>query len=220
VSDVDLHAFEVEIPGGGELMLHSEKEVERWEQQAKSYIEDYQLTKVNDLSIVGMILMQQIEVFRAQMLANGMRAKFHPDEHYPMGEYERVALSPADRRDATQTMLKAGAEITRLEVALGIDKKTRDAGGKGELQDYLVIAKRAAHEYGVHIVERVKFVEGAIMDLSMKLRVLDNADAEDRAYHGITSESILNDLRKTIATMHDRDKEWAADKGVLFRGKL
>jgi hypothetical protein len=58
------------------------------------------------------------------------------------------------------------------------------------------------------------------MDLSMKLRVLDNADAEDRAYHGITSESILNDLRKGIATMHDRDKEWAADKGVLFRGKL
>jgi hypothetical protein len=57
-------------------------------------------------------------------------------------------------------MLKAGGEITRLEVALGIDKKTRDAGGKGELQDYLVIAKRAAHEYGVHIVERVKFVEG------------------------------------------------------------
>lgn len=220
MSDVDVHAFEVEVPGGGKLMLHSAEEVEKWETQATSYIEDYQLTKVNDLSIVGMILMQQIEIFRAQMASNGMRVKFHPESHAPTGEYERFALSPGDRRDASQTALKAGGEVTRLEEKLGIDKKTRDAGGKGELQDYLVLAKRAAHEYGIHIVDRVKFVEGLIMDLSMKLRVLDNADAEDRAYHGITAETVLNDLRKGIATMHDRDKEWAKDKGVLFRGKL
>ena len=216
----DVHDFEVEIPGGGKLLLHSAEEVENWNTTARAYVEDYGLTKVNDLKIVGMILMQQIEVFRAQQLANGMRVKFDEATHVPSGEYERVALSPADRRDATQTMLKAGAEITRLEEKLGIDKKTRDAGGKGELQDYLVLAKRAAHEYGIHIVDRVKFVEDLIMDLSTKLRILDNTDAEDRAYEGVTSESILNDLRKGIATMHERDKEWAKDKGVLFRGRL
>lgn len=212
--------FEVEIPGGGTLHLNSAEEVDLWNTKAKSYVDDYGLTKVNDLSIVGMILMQQIEVFRAQQWANGRQAKLDEQTHEPTGEYARVGLSAADKRDATQMMLKAGAEITRLEEKLGIDKKTRDAGGKGELQDYLVLVKRAAHEYGVHIVGRVRFVEDLIMDLSTKLRVLDNTDAEDRAYEGVTSESILNDLRKGIAEMHRRDEEWAKEKGVLFRGKL
>lgn len=216
----DPHNFEVAIPGGGKLHLHTAEEVELWDTTADAYVQDYGLTKVNDLKIVGMILMQQIEIFRAQQLSNGRQAVFDKETYEPSGEYERIGLSPADKRDATQMMLKAGAEVTRLEEKLGIDKKTRDAGGKGELQDYLVVVKRAAHEYGLHIVERVKFVEALVMDLSTKLRILDNTDAEDRAYEGVTADSILNDLRKGIATMHENDETWAKEKGVLFRGKL
>jgi hypothetical protein len=216
----DVHDFEVDVPGGGKLLLWSAEEVEKYNMQAKAYAEDYGLTKVNDLAILGMILDQQIEAFRAQQLRNGQRVKFDEDTHAPTGEYERIALSPADKRDASQGALNAAAEITRLEKLLGIDKKTRDAGGKGELQDYLVLVKRLALEYGVHITDRVKFVEDLIMDLSTKLRILDNTDAEDRAYEGVSTESIMNDLRKGIAEMHRRDQVWAKEKGALYRGKV
>lgn len=214
--DLEAHTFEVDMPGGGHLHLHSPEEMELWNTLRERYIDDFGLVKVTDQISVGMLLTQQMALYRAQQLSNGRRVKMA--EAGPTGEYERVP--PEETLAATGQMDKAINQIGKLEERLGIDKKSREAGGKYELQDYLRVAKGAAHEFGIHISERVMFIEQMAMDVSMMIRILDNADDEDRNYHGISEAGIVNHMRKCLEVMHSKDQEWAKEKGALFVGKL
>lgn len=55
-SHVPPSSFEVELPAGGRLHLHSVEEVDLWEESKQRYVEDYQLTQQNDLLLLGAIL--------------------------------------------------------------------------------------------------------------------------------------------------------------------
>jgi hypothetical protein len=211
--------YEVELPSGGKMYLQSAEEVDLWENSHARYIEDYHLTKTNDLVLVGALLQQQVTLYRAQCSLNGMEAQLD-NSGVPTGRYVQRKLD-ADETDKFIKMLNSASDqIQRVEKALGIDKVSREAGGAVTVENYLRTLKRAAHERGIHIATRVKKYEAFCMELKMKLRILKNADAEDRAYHDITPEKVLDWARDVLDALEEHDKKFAREKGALYVGKL
>jgi hypothetical protein len=211
--------FEVELPAGGKLLLHSLEEVELWEESSKRYMQDYQLTQQNDLLLLGAILSQQLLSFRAQQRMNGMAPKLD-GKGLPTGHYERTQVKVADMGAAQTTILKASGEIRELEKALGIDKKTREAGGAHTVQNYVSTLKAAARHYGVHLSTRMREYEKVMMEARWRLRMLTNADAEDRSYHKITPQSICDWLAGELARIEQLDQRYAHEKHKVFLGRI
>lgn len=190
--------FEVELPAGGKLRLQSVEEVELWDEVSQRYKADYQLVKTNDLMLLGAILSQTVAMFRAQ----------------------QDLSDPKKSDSAVGKIGKASEQIRELEKSLGIDKKTREQGGQHTVGDYITRLKRAAHERGIMIAERTKRYEAFNMELRWKVRLLRNGDEEDKAYHGISEESIIAWAEKELDELEAKDKEWAKQKGKVFVGQL
>jgi hypothetical protein len=191
-------AFTVELPAGGLIALNSAEEVNLWNGSAKRYIEDYGIIKQNDLVLVGACLTHQLTMYRAQ----------------------QELTDPKKASSAQNTIIKAATEIRELEKALGIDKKTREAGGQHTISDFLTRLKRAGHVKGVHIAERVKLMEAFTNELRWKVRLLENGDDEDRAYHGLTHENVVKWAAVELAKIEEHDKKFATEKGATFVGRL
>lgn len=190
--------FDVDLPNGGKLTLKDADEVKMWKESKKKYMDDFGLNKANDLMMLGAILSQALIMYRAQS----------------------DLLEPKKATNAQNVMINAAKEIRELEKALGIDKKTREAGGKHETRDYVTQLKRAAHAKGVRIVERTKEYEAFAMELRWKLRLLRNGDDEDKEYEGITESSVLEWAERKLAELESKDQEWADQKGKLYVGRL
>lgn len=211
--------FEVELPNGGKLHLLSAEEVKMWQDSEQSYKTDYALAKTNDLILLGAILTQQLALFRAQQKINGMEPVLDAN-NVPTGQMQVVKLKATDLAAAQETVRKASKEIRDIEIALGIDKKSREAGGQQTVPQYVTLLKRAAHDYGVHISKRTLAYEAFAMELRTKLRILANADEEDKAYEGVSEASVLEWARNELAKLEQVDKDFAKDKGKVYVGKL
>jgi hypothetical protein len=191
--------FDVELPGGGVLELQDSAEVDLWVTTSARYISDYALVKQNDLVLLGAILSQNLAMFRAQ----------------------RDLIDPKKASAAQNIIIKAASEIRELEKALGIDKKTREAGGQHTVSNYIATLKRAGHEKGVHIAHRIKAYEAFVMELRWRVRLLRNGDDEDRRYHGILNERELVEwVERKLVELEEADKKYAREKHKVFVGRL
>lgn len=211
--------FDVEMPAGGRMYLQSAEEVDLWVKTMARYMDDYHLTNINDLHMLGAILQQQVLLFRSQRMLNGMEAELD-NSGVPTGRYVQKKLDAEATASAQKIMNTATGQITSLEKVLGITKEQRESGGQVSVEQYLRTLKRAAHERGIHIVKRVTAYEQFVQDLSWRLRVLKNADAEDRAYHDITPEKVCDWAREQIEELAEVDRKFAKERGALYVGKL
>lgn len=211
--------FEVELPIGGSLQLQTPEEVQMWNHAMSKYKSDYALTKTNDLVLLGAILTQNLAMFRAQQTMNGMEPELDAQQ-IPTGRYKKVPVKTAEAAAAQKIVLNAAGEIREIEKALGIDKKTRDAGGGDSIAGYLGALKVAGRQLGVHVVKRTKAYEEFAMELRWRLRVLANGDQEDKAHHNISEASICEFATNRLTELEQIDKEFAKDKGKVFAGKL
>lgn len=190
--------FRVDLPAGGSLELNNVDEVELWNESGKRFVDDYGITKTNDLVLLGALMTQTIHMYRGQL-----------------------DMSDAKKASAAQNIvIKAATEIRELEKALGIDKKTRESGGQHTVGDFVKTLKAAAHEKGVHIAKRTKAYEAFAMDLRWRIRLLRNGDSEDRQYHGISEKSIVTFCETELAGLEEIDKVFAREKGKIFVGRL
>lgn len=187
-----------DLPAGGQIELKSAEEVDEWNKLAAGYIADFGLIRTNELAQLGAILAQQIAQNRA------------------MQDMSDIKKAPA----AVSIITKTSETIGELEKRLGIDRKSLQAGAKDDLGDYVKLLKRAGHARAVHITERTKAFEAFCMELRWKLRVLQNADDEDKRHHGLTYESVCQWAGIQLAEIEAKDKTWAHEKGKLFVGRL
>lgn len=192
--------FTVELPAGGTLTLDDAEEVDLWNTATERYLEDYAINKQGDKLLLGAVLSQQLAMFRAQ----------------------RQMQDPKLRKEARKTITEAAAEVRELEKALGIDKKTREAGGQHTVASYVTNLKRAAHEKGIHISARVKAYEKFAMELRQIIRLLRNGDAEDRQYHrdSTSEKTVVEWAEKRLAELEELDKQWARDKGAIALARI
>lgn len=212
-------AFEVKLPQGGTLILKTQDEVDAWDRTSDAYIKEYRLTKANDLILLSAILSQSLTMFRAQQRLNGMVAE-KDQAGVPTGRYIEEEVDPKTLAASQGAITKASEEIRALEKALGIDKKSREAGGAYNVADYIATLKKAAHEMGIHISERFKFSEDVMMEARWKIRLLRNGDPEDRQHHDVSPDKIIDWLEKKLAEAEQVDIDFAKNKGHLYLGKL
>ena len=211
--------FQVELPAGGSMYLQTAEEVEMWNRSSERYQEDFHLTKTNDLVLLGAILQQQVTLFRAQMALNGTEPELD-NSGIPTGRYIQKKLDADDTGAYIRMLNSATEQIQKIEKSLGIDKVTRESGGQMSVSNYLTTLKRAAHLRGIHITERTKKYEEVANELRWRIRVLRNADAEDRAYHDITPESILKFAEDKLEEILQHDKDFAKEWGKVYAGQL
>lgn len=210
--------YKVEHPAGGHLHLQTPDEVSLWEGALKRYREDYTFSKMNDLFTLGSLLQQQVILFRAQTLINGMEPEIRGG--IPTGSYVKVTIEAGEMEKLQKQMNAASAEMRSLEKQLGIDKATREAGGAHTLDSYLKTLKRAAHQRAIHISKRTLEYERVVNEARVKLRILFSGDAEDRQYHNITPKTVLMWLKDELAQLEEADKKFNRDKGKVFIGQL
>ena len=211
--------FEVDLPAGGKLHLQSLEEVELWEESMKRYIDAYQFAEQNDLLTLGAILSQQLVIFRAQQAMNGMEPELD-EELIPTGRWKCGEVKASDMSSAAATITRASEEVRALEKQLGIDKKTREAGGQHTVADYVKTVKAAAREYGLHISHRLKAYEKFTMEARWRLRLLENGDDEDLAYHDLSPEKFCAWARRELGELEEIDKEFAREKHAVVVGRL
>lgn len=211
--------LEVELPAGGRLALQTVEEVDMWDRTAKRYTDDYALTKANDQILLGVILTQTLTMFRATQAINGMVPKLDQNKN-PTGQYDRVEVKAADAAKYQGMILKAAEDIRQTEKALGIDKKTRDAGGQDSVANYLGELKIAGRQFAIHISKRTKAYEEFVMELRWRVRVLRFGDDEDRAHHGITLESVVQFAEDRMAALEQVDQDFAQQKQAVFVGRM
>lgn len=209
----------VSLPAGGVLHLQTPDEVQFWKESAEKYSQEYALMKQNDLVTLGLLLQQQIIIYRCQMAVNGMEAETDAND-VPTGRYRRVRIDAADLSTFQGTMTRASQEMRALEKQLGIDKATREKGGKHTVDSYIRASKSAGHTMGVHIAKRVLEYERVFNEARVRLRILKNGDEQDMAYHNITKATIIRWLWDECQRLEDVDKKFAKEKGKLFVGKL
>lgn len=207
----------VDMPAGGSTTLHNEAEVELWTSLSERYRSDYRLTKINDLVQLGSLLIQNIALFRAQRALSGI-VEVTDDEGLRTGAVEHRELKPAEVGRYNDEIRAATKEIRDIEKAMGIDKKSREAGGSETVRDYVTRLKRLGHEYGIHIAERVKAYEEFAMEMRWRVRVNENADAEDRAYSDCTPEAIIAWASAKLAELEEVDRRFAEQQGKLAVG--
>jgi hypothetical protein len=212
-------AFEVQSPAGGKLILRSQEEVDLYTEMDESYRKDYRLVRQSELVLLGSILSQALALYRATQDMSGMHVR-RDKSGIPTGEYEHRDLKPAERAAIQKIIADATKEIRDTEKALGIDKKSRDAGNQESVAAYIATLKRAAHRMGVHIHERVKKYEEFNMALQWRLRLLRNGDDEDKKYHDLSPEKVCKWAEEQLAGIDDFNKQFAKSQSKLFGGKL
>lgn len=208
---------EVDTPAGGQLVLHDDKEAELYENLRDRYIRDFNLTKQNDLVLLSVLLQQAVILERAQHALNGMEPEVIDNQ--PTGKWIRRDMSDTEIDKAHARVLKASKEISEIEVRLGIDRKSRESGADS-IAEFITMAKKAGHQYSVHIAKRVLMYEELCMECRWRIRLLRNGDQEDRAYHNVTPETIIDLLDKGLSKIEDHDKTYANEVGKLYIGKL
>lgn len=211
--------FEVEPPAGGKLILRSLEEVHLYDEMAENYKRDYRLVRQSELVLLGSILTQAMALYRAQQDMSGV-VELKDKAGVPTGEYQHVALKPTERAAIQKIVADATKEIRDTEKALGIDKKSRDAGNQESLASYVSTLKRAAHRMGVHIHKRVFKYEEFNNELRWRLRLLRNGDDEDKKYHDISPEKICKWAENQLKEIEEFDKEFGKSQAKLFGGKL
>lgn len=210
--------YEVELPGTGQkARVKNAEEVKMFNESRDKYIEDYQLTKLNDLAILGALLFQQILMARAQTGLAGMKEEVDANGQ-PTGNW--IESEPDEIAAAASLLQKATDQIRSLEKALGIDKVTRESGGAYNLADYLRTLKAAAHERGLHISQRVIRIERFYNELAWRIRALQTWDVEDLAQHDLTPEKVIAWAGHEIEEIVQADKTYGMEVGKLYVGKL
>jgi hypothetical protein len=210
--------FRVDLPGGGGgISLQSTEEVDRWQVLALAYTDQYDLRKINDQTNLGTLLVQHVNLYRAQQALSG-RVPELDDEDLPTGRYVSRVLKPVEIKAYQEQINTVSKEIREIEKTMGIDKKSRDAAGDESLKSWLLGMKARAHRYGLHVSKRVTAYEEFAMELRWRLRLNEVGDAEDKHYEDVDDAGVIKWAREQLAELEEADKKFAAEEGALVLG--
>jgi cobalamin biosynthesis Mg chelatase CobN len=210
--------FRAELPGGGGgLELQSAEELDRWTTLEAAYREQYDLRKINDLTNLATLLVQHINLYRAQQALSGRVPEIDEDE-MPTGRYVSRQLKAAEVRAFQEQINTASKEVREIERTMGIDKKSRDSAGDESIKSWLTSMKARSHRYGLHVSGRVKAYEEFVMELRWRLRLNEIGDAEDKAYENVSDADIVKWCREQLTELEKADQEFAKDEGALILG--
>lgn len=210
--------YRAQLPGGGGgLVLQSAEELDRWTTLEAAYRDQYDLRKINDLTNLATLLVQHINLYRAQQSLSGRMPEVDDDD-MPTGRYVSRVLKAAEVRAFQEQITNASKEVREIERTMGIDKKSRDSAGDESLKSWITAMKARAHRYGLHVSARTKAYEEFAMELRWRLRLNEIGDAEDKAYENVSDAEVVKWAREQLTTLEEIDRAFAKDEGALILG--
>jgi hypothetical protein len=210
--------YRVELPGGGGgITLQSAEEMDRWQTLENAYREQYDLRKINDLTNLTTLLVQHINLYRAQQALSG-RIPEVDETDLPTGRYVMRTLTPNEIKAYQEQINTASKEVREIERTMGIDRKSRDQAGDESMKSWLLAMKARAHRYGLHVSARTKAYEEFAMELRWRCRLNEVGDAEDKAYEDVSDAGVVRWAREHLAELERKDKEFAQEQGALILG--
>jgi hypothetical protein len=199
------------------VYLQSQEEVDLWSTLDTSYRHEYDLRKINDLTNLGTLLIQHVNLSRAQMALSGRVPELDPD-NLPTGRFQSRVLKPAEVKSYQEQVTNAGKEIREIEKTMGIDRKSRDQAGDEGVRSWLIGMKARAHRYGLHVSRRVTAYEEFVNELVWRLNLNLNGDAEDKHYESCDDAGIVKWAREETERLAEVDRKFAQDEGALVLG--
>jgi LAGLIDADG-like domain len=122
--------YRVELPGGGGgITLQSAEERDRWQTLENAYRDQYDLRKINDLTNLTTLLVQQINLYRSQQALAG-RVPEIDEEGLPTGAYVMRRLAASELKAYQEQVTTASREIREIERTMGIDRKAQPLDAK------------------------------------------------------------------------------------------
>lgn len=211
--------YHEKLPHGGTITLQNPEEVAYFRDLKKSYEDDYAslLLKPNDRNRLSQLINFELLAHRYTQRMMGAVNVYDSDGNITAIE----KIDPVEMANISQMLPKVQDEIRRLETALKIDKRTREGSGEGDIRNYMEMLKKAAINYKVHLSKRYTSYDEFVNELRWRIRVFKNADAEDRAYHGLETESkVLDWIEQQLLDLEAVDKEFANNKQALWVGRI
>lgn len=211
--------FHETLPNGGMITLQSPEEVVYFRELKNNYEKEYSslLSKPNDRNRLSQLISCELMAHRYTQRMLGAVNVY--DDKGNISGIEKV--DPVEMASISQLLPKVQDEIRRLESALKIDKRTREGSAEGDIRDYMTNLKKAAVNYKVHLSERYIAFDEFVNELSWRIRVIENADDEDRRYHNLESlDKFYEWIKDQVEELSRLDKEFAKNKQSLWLGKI
>jgi len=219
VDDPEESKFKIytsKLPGGGSVTFSNPNELDFFEKTKKRYVNEYAFTKPNDLTRLSQLLMAELAAYRMNQRMAGSIPVY--DRSGNITGFNTI--EPQEISELAKALPSIQKEIRDLESALKIDKKTRDGSGAHEVRHYLESLKKVALKYGVHLSDRYVAYDEFVSELRWRLRVFNNTDEDDRAYHNVkTAEDIIKWSEGQLLKLEDVDKQFAKNKQALWMSK-
>jgi hypothetical protein len=210
--------YRVELPGGGGgITLQSAEELDRWQTLEHAYRDQYDLRKINDLTNLTTLLVQHINLYRAQQALSG-RIPETDETDMPTGAYVLRTLTANEIKVYQDQINTASKEVREIEKTMRIDRGSRDSQGDESMRSWLLAMKARAHKYGLHVSARTKAYEELAMELRWRCRLNEVGDAEDKGYEDCSAEGIVKWARERLAELERKDQEFAKEQGALVLG--
>jgi len=205
-----------DLPGGGQIALTSPGEIDFFNKMKDRYIDAYAFTQPNDLTRLAQLLVCELEANRMMQRLSGHIPTF--DDNGDLIGLRTV--SEEERSTILDQLPKLQVEIRKIESALKLDKKTREGDGGGDIRAYMESLKKAAIQHGVHLSERYVAYDNFVNEVRWRMRVLRDADKEDRKYHDVENpDALVKWMEAELEKLEEVDKEFANNKQSLWVAK-
>lgn len=211
--------YHEKLPHGGTINLQNPEEVSYFRELMKEYKTEYAslMNKPNDRNRLSQLITFELIAHRYTQRMMGT-----VNVYDQMGNVKGVEkIDPVEMNLISQNLPKVQDEIRKLESALKIDKRTREGSGEGDIRNYMENLKKAAINYKVHLSKRYVAYDNFVNELRWRMRVIHNADNEDRAYHNLDTPEKLQDwIDEQLNELDSVDKAFGKDKQSLWVGKI
>lgn len=189
----------VKLPSGAEHLVYR-LEMGYFTSLVKRYLTDNAATNISDLQDLDRIVVMETMLWRWGTW---------------LSQRSDYLFDPIDEKDIGRQMKDISMEVRQLKSSLGIDKLTREKeSGAGSVPDYLDKLRQRAKAFGIMRETQVDKALELFHELAAKMTLHDNANEREAAELKITTEDLLDWIRKeAIPEFNAIDEHFRSKEG-------
>lgn len=201
--------FVIQLNGHQLEVLHKDEKA-FFEQQLRSYRDQFSFTVVSDLTDLDRLLVLELQAFRYNRWLTSGR------------DYDDFDLPDARMDDLRGAMKQLARDISAIKSDLGMSKAMRDREQHESVGGYIVELRRRALEHGIRRNKQVDRFIGLMMELRSLVGTFDRSNELEREKIGLTSEADLVEwVRSYMIPEFDAiDAEYRQTSQRLWVGRL
>lgn len=201
ITEIEEQYVEVETPSGATIYLLNDHEARFYQKTAGKYEEDYKFKNISDLRDLDRLL--ELETMCHRLSVWTLKNSTYDGGVIP-------GYINKELRDFSK-------EVRELKSALGIDKRTREAGQGETIADKWAFVCEKAREFGYHRNEQVIEAYNILNELRAKITLHDNSTDSERNKFDSNIEDILAWLREKFEEFDEIDEAFRKSQSIWIK---